>query len=70
MLELLLNLVTARIEALLAEKFLNVCVKKWVHPRFDTFHQLLIIVGAMWSNPVLQVGNQVAVARNEIRAGR
>jgi hypothetical protein len=48
-LKLLLNIVTARTEAciILGNKFLYVCVKEicclWAQPRFDTFHQLLII---------------------------
>jgi hypothetical protein len=57
-LELLLNIVTAEIEALVisGNKFLYACVKDvchlWVRPRFDTFRQLLIIVEALWSQPV------------------
>jgi hypothetical protein len=48
-LKLLLNVVTAWIEALvLGNKFLYAHVKEvhhhWTQPRFDTFHQLLIIV--------------------------
>jgi hypothetical protein len=39
-------------------------------PHFDTFHQLLIIAEALWSQPVLQVGRQVVVAQSEIRAQR
>jgi hypothetical protein len=39
-------------------------------PRFDTFHQLLIIAEALWSQPVLQVSKQVVVAQSEIRAVR
>jgi hypothetical protein len=74
-LKLLLNIVTAWIEALvLGNKFLYACVKDvcrhWAQPRFDTFHQLLIIVEALLSQPVLHVGKQVAVARSEIRAVR
>jgi hypothetical protein len=37
---------------------------------FDTFHQLLIIVEALWSQTALQVGKQVVVARSEMRAVR
>jgi hypothetical protein len=48
-LKLLLNIVTAWIEALvLGNKFLCACVKEvcghWAQPCLDTFHQLLIIV--------------------------
>jgi hypothetical protein len=49
-LKLLLNIVTAWIEApvLSGNKFLYACVKEvcghCAQPRFDTFHQLLIIV--------------------------
>jgi hypothetical protein len=72
-LKLLLNVVTPRIEALASRcKLLYACVKEvcclWAQPRFDTFHQLLIIVEVPWSQPVLQVGKQVVVARSEIRA--
>jgi hypothetical protein len=38
--------------------------------RFDTIHQLLMIVESLYSQPVLQAGNAVVVARNEIRAVR
>jgi hypothetical protein len=47
---ILLNVVTASTEALVisGNKFLHACVKEvcryWAQPRFDTFHQLLIIV--------------------------
>jgi hypothetical protein len=63
-------------EALVAlgNKFLYACVKEvccmWAQPRFDTFHQLLIIVEALWSQPVLQVGKGVVVTQSEIRAER
>jgi hypothetical protein len=49
-LKLLLNVVTACTEALVVSgnKFMYACVKDvcrhWAQPRFDTFHQLLIIV--------------------------
>jgi hypothetical protein len=74
-LKLLLNVVTAGIEALVSgNKFLYGCVKEvcrlWAQTRFDTFHQLPIIVQALWSHPVLQVGIQAVVARSEIRADR
>jgi hypothetical protein len=51
-LKLLLNVITAEIEELLSgNKFLYACVKEVCHllakPRFDTFHQLLIISGAL-----------------------
>jgi hypothetical protein len=65
-LKLLLNIATAGIEPLvvLGNKFLYVYVKEichlWAQPRFDTFHQL-IIVEALWSQPVTQ---------SEIRAVR
>jgi hypothetical protein len=61
-LKLLLNVVMTRIEAhvLSGNKFLYVCVKEvchlWAQQHFDTFHQLLITVEALWSQPVLQVG--------------
>jgi hypothetical protein len=54
-LKLLLNLVTTRTEALVisGNKVLYACVKEvcrlWAQPRFDTFHQFLIIVEALWS---------------------
>jgi hypothetical protein len=38
--------------------------------RFDAFHQILIIVEELFSETVLHVGKQVAVARSEIRAVR
>jgi hypothetical protein len=71
-LQLLLNVVTAGIEALVSgNKFLYVCVKEvcrlWDQPRFDTFRQLLIFVGALWSQADLQVGKHMGVARREIR---
>jgi hypothetical protein len=75
-LKLLLNIVTAGIEALVASgnKFLYACVKEichlWAQLHFDTFHQLLIIVEALWSHPVLHVGKQVVVTQSEIRAVR
>jgi hypothetical protein len=56
-LKLLLNVATARIEApvISRNKFLYACVKEvcclWAKPRFDIFHQLLIIVEALWSQP-------------------
>jgi hypothetical protein len=48
-LKLLLNVVTTWIEALVSgNKFSYACAKgvwrRWAQPRFDTFHQLLIIV--------------------------
>jgi hypothetical protein len=60
-LESLPNIVTARIEVLVSRnKFVYACDKEvcplWAQPRFDTFHQLLIIVKALWSQPLLQVG--------------
>jgi hypothetical protein len=39
-------------------------------PRFDTIHQLLIIVEPLWSYPVLQVCKQMVIACREIRALR
>jgi hypothetical protein len=55
-------------------KLLYACVREvcrlCAQPRFDTFHQLLIIVEALWSQPVPQLGKQVVVARSEIRAVR
>jgi hypothetical protein len=75
-LKLFLNIVTARIEALIMSenKFLCACVKGvcllWAQPCFDTFHQIHIIVKALWSHPVLQVGKQVVVAWSEIMAVR
>jgi hypothetical protein len=72
-LELHLNIVTAGIEALVSgNKFLYACVKEgswlWAQPHFNTFHQLLIIVEALWYWLALQVHKQVVVAQNEIRA--
>jgi hypothetical protein len=75
MLKLLLNVVTARIEHLSSGyKFLYASVKEvcclWAQPHFDTFHQLLIIIEALWCQPVLQVGKQVVVTWSEIRVRR
>jgi hypothetical protein len=73
--KLLLNVVTPGIEALIitGNKFLYSCVKElcclWAQPRFDTC-QLLVIVEALWSQPVLRVGKQVLIARSEIRVVR
>jgi hypothetical protein len=75
-LKLLSNIVTAKIEALvlLGNKFRYACVKEvWcllAQPCFDIFHQLLIIVEALSSQSVPQVGRQVVVAWSEIRAVR
>jgi hypothetical protein len=63
-LKLHLNIVTAGIESLVisGNNFLYAFVKEvcylWAGPRFDTFHQL-IIVEALWLQPVLQVGKWV-----------
>jgi hypothetical protein len=71
----LLNVVSAGIEALIVSgnKFLHACVKAvcrlWAQPRFDTFHQLLIIIQELLSQPLLQVGTQVIVT-SEISAVR
>jgi hypothetical protein len=73
--KLLLNVITPGIEplVLLRKKFLYACVKEvyhlWAQPRFDTFHQL-IIVEAVCMQPILQVGKQVVVTWSEIRALR
>jgi hypothetical protein len=52
-----------------ANKFMYARVKEvcspWGQPRFDTFHQL-IIVGVLWSQPVFRT-EQVVADRNEIR---
>jgi hypothetical protein len=67
---------TSRIKALVisGNKFVYACVKEvcrlWAQPRLDTLHQLLIIVETLWSQPALQVGDQVVVSRSEIRAVR
>jgi hypothetical protein len=66
MLKLLPKVVIAGTEALVSEnKFLYVCIKEdchpWAQPRFDIFHQILIIVEVLWSKPM---------ARSEIRAVR
>jgi hypothetical protein len=68
---LLLNLVTARIEALVVSgnKLLYVCAKE-VCCLWASFHQLLITAEALWSQPVFQAGKQVAVAQSKIRAVR
>jgi hypothetical protein len=72
--KLFLNVITTWIKALVlsGNKFLYACAKEvcclWAQPRFDTFHQLLIIAEELWLQPVLQVGEQVAVAWSEIRA--
>jgi hypothetical protein len=39
----------------------------WAQPRFDTFHQLLIIADALWSQLALKVFKQVVVTQDEIR---
>jgi hypothetical protein len=55
-LELLLNVVTAGTEALVASgnRFLYACIKEvyrlWAQPRFDTFQQPLTIVEVLWSH--------------------
>jgi hypothetical protein len=75
-LKVILNIVTAATDALvvLGNKILNTCVKEvcglWAQPHFDTFHQILISVEALWSQPVLQVDKQVVVAQSKIRAER
>jgi hypothetical protein len=75
-LKLLLNIVTAQVETLVVSenKFLYACVKEvcnlWTHPRFNTFHHLLIIVEVLWSQPVLQLGEQVLVNQSKNRAVR
>jgi hypothetical protein len=75
-LKLLLNIVTAGIEASVVSgnKFLYTYAKEvcclWIKTCFDTFHQLLITAEALWSQPVLLVGKQVVVAWSAIRAGR
>jgi hypothetical protein len=63
-------------EALVAlgNKFLHACVKElchlWAQPRFDTFHQLLITVEVLWSQPALRIGKQAVVTLSKIRAVR
>jgi hypothetical protein len=37
-------------------------------PCFDTLHHLLIIVEALWLQPVFLAGKQAVVARSRIRA--
>jgi hypothetical protein len=75
-LQLLLNIITAGTETLVVSgnRLLYACVtevcRPWAQPCFDTFHQLLITVEALWSQPVLQVGKQVVVTQSEIRAVR
>jgi hypothetical protein len=72
-LKLLLDVVTAGLETLVVSgyKLLYGCVKEvcrlWAQPRFYTSNPLLVIVEALWLQPVLQVGKQVVVARSEIR---
>jgi hypothetical protein len=76
MLKGLLSIVTTGIQALviLGNNFLYACVKEvcylWVQPLFETFHQLLIFIKALRSQPVLQVHKQVVVYWSEIRAVR
>jgi hypothetical protein len=76
MLKLLLNVVVAGIEALVVSgnKFMYAHIKEvwrlWTQPRFGPFHQLLFIVETLWSQPDLQVGKRVVIARNEFRALR
>jgi hypothetical protein len=75
-LKLHLNIVTTGIETRvpLMNKFLYAYVKEicclWAQQHFDTFRQDLIIVEALWLQPVLQVDKQVVVAWSEIRAVR
>jgi hypothetical protein len=71
-LKLLINVFNAGIEALVSGKTISyACVKGvcrlWVQPLFDIFHQLLIPVEALYSEPVLLVGKEVVFARSEIR---
>jgi hypothetical protein len=60
--------ITAEREAFVVSgnEFLYTCVKEvcrlWAQPCFDTFHQFVIIVEALWSQPVIQEGKQVVVA--------
>jgi hypothetical protein len=53
-------------------RFCIACVKKvcrlWAQTHFDIFR--LLIVLALWSQPVLRVGKQVADVRSEIIAAR
>jgi hypothetical protein len=53
----------------MGNKFLYASVKEvchlWSQPRFDTFHKL-IMVEALWSQPVFRVGKQVLVAWTEV----
>jgi hypothetical protein len=70
----ILNLVTTGTEALVSgNKFSYAFVREicrlWAQPRFDAFHEL-IIVEALWSQPVFPVGKQVVVTRSEVRAVR
>jgi hypothetical protein len=76
-LKLLLSVVTMGTEALAisGNKFLYACAKEvchlWAQPHYDTFHELLIIVEALWlPQPFLQVGNQVVITWSKIRAVR
>jgi hypothetical protein len=41
----------------------KVC-RLWAQPRFDSFHQLIMVEG-LWFQPVLQVGKQVVVAQRD-----
>jgi hypothetical protein len=58
-LKLLVNIVIARIEAFfyMGNKFLCAYVEEvcrlWAEPRLHNFHQVLISVEALWSQPVL-----------------
>jgi hypothetical protein len=74
-LKVFLNAITAGNEAFVSgNTFLYVCVKEVYRlgalSRFDTSQQLLITVEALWSQPILQVGKQVVVARSENRVVR
>jgi hypothetical protein len=68
---LLLNAVIAGIETLVVsgKKSFHACVKEvlicclWAQPCFDSFHQLLIIVEALGSQLVIQVGKEVYLLR-------
>jgi hypothetical protein len=71
--KLLLSIVTAGTEALViwGNTLLYACVREvcrlWAQPCFDSFNQLLIIIEALWSKPVLRIGKskQVVVTQQD-----
>jgi hypothetical protein len=70
--EILLQIVTVKIEALISgDKCLIACVKDlcrlWGQARFDTLYQLITIIKALTSQPVFKVRKQEVDARGEVK---